>query len=230
MIFILLITLAHARADWREINSALVVGADIESGNHTLASAEARCLHLKGCVAFCFKSAVPDPGNVSVKVFFKSAVNLNGDQQWWTYLPPKPEFRFANTFADHMVLQQAPSRSVVWGFAVAGAPVNVTSSVGGSAATVAGPDGIWRVSLSPVKASETAVSLVATTVGHDAITLTDVLYGDVWFCSGQSNMAFTVGMAFNASAEMAAAANYPHVRLMQSGAATSNVTLDEVQS
>jgi len=44
------------------------------------------------------------------------------------------------------------------------------------------------------------------------ITLHDVLFGDVWICSGQSNMQFTVNMIFNASVEIANADKYPKIR------------------
>jgi hypothetical protein len=47
----------------------------------------------------------------------------------------------------------------------------------------------------------------------DKVVLDDVYFGDVWLCSGQNNMQFTVNMAFNASQEITLANNYPHICL-----------------
>ena len=138
-------------------------------------------------------------------------------------------FRFSNTHGDHMVLQQAPAKAQIWGFGTAGQSVSVvTTAAGGTPvkATVA-PDGTWQVALDPVKASGNPVTVTATS-GTTSITLKDVLYGDVWFCSGQSNMQFTVDQAFNASAEVAAAANFPHIRLFTAANVPSLTPLTEL--
>ena len=91
-----------------------------------------------------------------------------------------------------MVLQQAPAKAQVWGFAPPGTKVSVTTSAAGKAvkATTAA-DGTWQVALAPAVGSMKPVTVTATADAADAdaaITLVDVLYGDVWFCSGQSNM------------------------------------------
>ena len=139
-------------------------------------------------------------------------------------------FRFSNTHGDHMVLQQAPAKAQIWGFGTAGQSVSVVTTAAGGAtpikATVAA-DGTWQVALVPVKASANPVTVTATS-GTTSITLKDVLYGDVWFCSGQSNMQFTVDSAFNASAEVAAAANFPHIRLFTAANVPSLTPLTEL--
>ncbi len=56
-------------------------------------------------------------------------------------------------------------------------------------------------------------TVTASSQKYPTISLTDVLFGDVWLCSGQSNMQFTVPQVFNASVEIADAANYPDIRL-----------------
>ena len=51
----------------------------------------------------------------------------------------------------------------------------------------------WRVTLPPTKADlETAYTITATSQKHGSIKISDVLFGDVWVCSGQSNMGFNV--------------------------------------
>eukprot|EP01052_Picozoa_sp_SAG31_P004231 SAG31_NODE_174_length_21353_cov_23.387974_1_plen_204_part_00 len=144
--------------------------------------------------------------------------------------PAAASFRFSNTHGDHMVLQQAPAKAQVWGFGTAGQSVSVVTTAAGGAtpvkATVAA-DGTWQVALAPVKASVTPVTVTATS-GTASIALKDVLYGDVWFCSGQSNMQFTVDNGFNASAEVAAAANFPNIRLFTAGNVPSLTPLTEL--
>jgi hypothetical protein len=103
--------------------------------------------------------------------------------------PPLPAFRFATVYSDHMVLQRAPSQASIWGYATPGASVSVKAGAASAAAPVtAAADGIWRVSLPPQPASTSAVVLSASS-GGKTISVVDVLFGDVWVCSGQSNSA-----------------------------------------
>ena len=94
-------------------------------------------------------------------------------------------------FGDHMVLQQkAPVQ--VWGWADPGEQVSVKGSWQWFAATTqAGPDGTWSVTIKTPKAGS-AVSL--TVKGRNQIVLNDVLPGEVWICSGQSNMEWRMNM------------------------------------
>lgn len=50
------------------------------------------------------------------------------------------------------------------------------------------------------------------------------MFGDVWICSGQSNMQMTVSQAYNSSVEIAEAANYPNIRLFTVGQGTTSAT------
>jgi len=108
----------------------------------------------------------------------------------------------------HMVVQRdAPIN--VWGWADAGEQVTVT--MGDENASVqAGKDGKWRVRLSPQKADGKARQI--TVAGKNTIELTDVLVGEVWIGSGQSNMEWTLANT-NGSAEAIAAADNPMIRL-----------------
>jgi sialate O-acetylesterase len=94
----------------------------------------------------------------------------------------------AAVFGDHAVLQRGKPVPV-WGTAGPGDAVSVTFQ-GQTARTVAGPDGKWRLALAPLTASSVPADLVVA--GHNTLTLHDIVVGEVWLCSGQSNMEFTV--------------------------------------
>ncbi|MCG8584186.1 MAG: sialate O-acetylesterase [Pirellulales bacterium] len=118
------------------------------------------------------------------------------------------DVKLPNIFGSHMVLQQEqPIR--VFGWADAGEEVTV--SLGDkSAKTKAGSDGKWRVELPAMKADGKAHTLRVSAANK--IELTDVLLGEVWICSGQSNMEWSVKASMNAKEEIAAA-NHPQIRL-----------------
>lgn len=116
------------------------------------------------------------------------------------------EVRLANLFQDHMVLQQG-QKVAVWGTAAPGERVTV-SLAGKQASALAGEDGRWRVELGPLAAGGPFEMRVE---GQNALTLQDVLVGEVWVCSGQSNMAWPVERAANPEQEISQA-NYPLIR------------------
>lgn len=101
-------------------------------------------------------------------------------------------------FGDHMVLQQG-IKLPVWGTADAGESVTVTVGKE-SAQTKAAADGSWRVDLAPLPEGPAAVTM--TVAGKKSLTFTDVLVGDVWVCSGQSNMEFSLVSAHNSATEI----------------------------
>ena len=105
--------------------------------------------------------------------------------------PPSPssEFRFASSLGNGVVLQ-APS-SIVWGFAPAGARISVGFDGQPLHAVTSAADSVWRVKLPPTPASMTASHNITATSSGRTITLSNVLFGDVWVCSGQSNMQCT---------------------------------------
>ena len=87
----------------------------------------------------------------------------------------------ASPFSDGMVLQR--ERPVpVWGWAKPGTKVKVSFG-GKSVSSAADADGKWRVNLPPMKASKKGRELKV-----NEVVVHDVLVGEVWFCSGQSNM------------------------------------------
>jgi len=94
---------------------------------------------------------------------------------------------------DNMVLQQGKPVPI-WGHAAAGEPVTVQFADQTKTAKADG-DGNWRVTLDALAASDQPRAM--TISGGNKINLSNILVGEVWFCSGQSNMEFT--MAHNAS-------------------------------
>jgi len=113
----------------------------------------------------------------------------------------------AQLFTDNMVIQRETA-APVWGWADAGEKVTVTGSWGESATSTANAAGKWMVKLSTPKAGGPHT---ITFKGNNSITITNVLSGDVWLCSGQSNMQWTVAGAGNPNEE-AKTANYPNIR------------------
>ena len=109
-------------------------------------------------------------------------------------------------FTDHMVLQR-DQKDAVWGWAKPGDKVSV-SLAGQSADAVAGVDGKWQVMLPALPAGGPHTM---TVTGPETVTLNDILVGDVWICSGQSNMEWVVANSNDAQAEIAAA-NHPQIR------------------
>ena len=111
------------------------------------------------------------------------------------------------TFSDHMILQ-AEAAAPVWGWAAPGEEVSV--SISGQTKTVkANEKGEWRVLLDSLKSGE---STTMTVKGQNTITINDVLAGEVWLCSGQSNMAWTVGR-LRAFKDEQTTANAPQLRM-----------------
>lgn len=100
------------------------------------------------------------------------------------------EVKLANLFNDHMVLQR-DMPVPVWGTAAPGEEVKV-SFAGASQTTKAGGDGRWQVTLAPLAASAEGRELTAAGQGKPAV-IKDVLVGEVWLGSGQSNMATSGG-------------------------------------
>uniref|UniRef100_A0A8C9U036 Sialic acid acetylesterase n=1 Tax=Scleropages formosus TaxID=113540 RepID=A0A8C9U036_SCLFO len=141
------------------------------------------------------------------------------------------ELSFASYYGDHMVLQQAPEQAVLWGYGT-GDSVLILTLTGelksqNKAAYV--KNGIWRVTLDPVEAGGPYNVTVAQEGNFSAqVTLTDVLFGDVWLCGGQSNMAFTVSQLINATEELAMAARFPHVRIFMAALVQSNTELSDL--
>jgi sialate O-acetylesterase len=120
------------------------------------------------------------------------------------------ELRLPAIFSDHMVLQQQQTNRI-WGWDAPGTKVTVTFA-GQTRSGEADAQGKWSVKLDPVPAN--AKPAVISIKGTTTRELKDVLVGEVWLCSGQSNMGFTVNRTWDADLEQAMA-KYPNIRLIE---------------
>jgi sialate O-acetylesterase len=113
----------------------------------------------------------------------------------------RAELRLTRLFGDGMVVQR-DVEVPVWGWADPGAEVAVTFR-GTTYAARADAAGAWTVRLAPTPAG--GPHEIAVVAGDERVRVTDVLAGDVWICSGQSNMEWVVADSNDAEAEVAAA-------------------------
>lgn len=119
------------------------------------------------------------------------------------------DVRLPAIVGDHMVLQQS-SEVAVWGWASPGEKVVVRGSWGeASSEAVTDDAGKWRSKLRTPKAGG---PFQVTVTGKNVLTLTDVLVGEVWVCSGQSNMEWPLAQS-KGGAEAVAAATHADLRL-----------------
>ena len=135
------------------------------------------------------------------------------------------------TFVDnHMVLQRTPHHGRIWGWASPGAVVTATLvELGFQVATTAEEQtGTWIINFPPQAASEG--HRINISDGQDEIVLEDIAFGDVFLCSGQSNMFLRVKTALNATEEIADAIHYPNIRLAQVALKVSDIEMEDVPS
>ena len=136
----------------------------------------------------------------------------------------QPALAVASLFRDHMVLQREKP-VVVWGTASPGAAVTVRFAAQAKE-TLADTRGAWRLTLDPMPSSPEGRTLEVAAADHEPITIEDVLVGEVWLASGQSNMGLGVESCLNLAEEIAAA-NYPNLRFFtvpKQGAAEPQAT------
>ena len=118
------------------------------------------------------------------------------------------DVKLPNVFGDHMVLQQG-QKNKVWGLAEAGEAVTVAINGQNQTATAAA-DGTWHVFIDPVPVGG---PYALTVKGKNEIKFSDVLVGEVWVCSGQSNMQWSVNNSNDPDIEKLAA-KYPKIRMI----------------
>jgi sialate O-acetylesterase len=140
------------------------------------------------------------------------------------------EVKLPALIGDNMVLQQG-KKVAIWGTADPGESVSVTLGDHSATAT-AGSDGGWKAELGPLKAGG---PYDVTIVGKNTITLHNVVVGEVWVCSGQSNMEMAVGNSPRAWGGVKnyekeiAAGNYPLLREFTVKKAVAGKPQKEVQ-
>lgn len=118
----------------------------------------------------------------------------------------------AGLFTDNMVIQRE-TEAPVWGWGDTGEKVTVSGSWGETASTTVGEAGKWTVTLQTPPAGG---PFTITIEGNNTVEIKNVLSGEVWLCSGQSNMQWPVSKALNPTEE-AAKADYPQIRSFMVG-------------
>lgn len=145
-------------------------------------------------------------------------------------LPAYAEVRLPAILSDHMVLQRA-ARVPVWGWAAPGE--NVSVRFGNQARSVqAGPDGRWRIALDLSTVAHSPGTLVVRGASNE-IVVNDVLVGEVWLASGQSNMEKPFGEKKGqrptfGSEETVAGADQPDIRLFKVAKVKAGQAADDV--
>ena len=132
------------------------------------------------------------------------------------------DIRLPKLFSDNMILQRE-MQVPVWGWADPGEKVIVELG-GHTAETITGTDGKWKLYLGPL---DTGGPFELRISGKNTIIINNVLVGEVWVCSGQSNMAMEVQRCLNAKQEMSSA-NYPQIRHFQVKRTKAIKPLDDV--
>ena len=133
------------------------------------------------------------------------------------------EMRVPSVIGDNMVLQQG-TKLRIWGTTAPGEHVTVTFAATTSN-TTANQQGHWQTFIGPFKAGG---PFALTITGSSTLTFKNVLVGEVWVCSGQSNMEWPLVKA-KGGAEAVAQATYPEIRLFTVQKKTSISPLDDVQ-
>jgi sialate O-acetylesterase len=144
------------------------------------------------------------------------------------------QFRFANSYQNHMVLQRASSnfehRAKLWGFAEQNAFISL-SLYGKQYSTLAqkviwAEEPVWKILLDPIyEANGIPITIQVTQATLNStvsiISLNDVLFGDVWVCSGQSNMEWPVAYDINGETESKVGVDFPKIRIFRTYMASS---------
>lgn len=141
----------------------------------------------------------------------------------WHAQPAQAEIRVPSIIGDNMVVQQG-RKARVWGTAQPGERVSV-SFAGSTRRTRADGQGHWQIFLIPLKAGG---PFILTITGGNTLTFKNVLVGDVWICSGQSNMEFPLVNA-SGGTEAVAQAKYPEMHLFTVQKNTSASAMDDVK-
>lgn len=141
----------------------------------------------------------------------------------WLATPTQADVRLASVFSDHMVLQRN-QRLPVWGWADDGEDVTVQFQ--GESLKTKAQGGKWSVSLSPRRASGPST---LTVIGKNRVQFEDVLVGEVWIASGQSNMEWPLRLAFQPNDAIQNSAN-EQIRLLTVPKLKANQPVDDIKA
>ena len=141
------------------------------------------------------------------------------------------EVRLPRVFGDNMVIQR-DMPAPIWGWASPNQGITITVSKEDGDSEIdtyvaeADEKGNWRTTL---KATPAGGPYKIEVAGENTVELSDVLFGEVWVCSGQSNMAWSVNTSNNSEEEIAAA-NYPNIRLFHIPQRASGLPVADVHA
>jgi sialate O-acetylesterase len=133
--------------------------------------------------------------------------------------------RLPALFGDHMVLQR-DQPVPVWGWSTPGEEITVDFA-GQEKTAKADAEGKWKVTLDPLAASSEP-QMMEINKANDSLVVSDILVGDVWLCSGQSNMHFQMNRVENSREEIAAA-DHPNLRFFTVEARFGQAPKDEAK-
>ena len=141
--------------------------------------------------------------------------------------PASGAVRLPAVFGDHMVIQQ-DKPVIIWGWAAPQEVITVRLAAQEAQAT-AGADGRWKAVLPAVKAGGGPSELTVTGSKSAPVVFKDVLAGEVWLCSGQSNMEWWLASTFSSGPEVLRADD-PMIRLFNVPKTTSATPLPDVEA
>lgn len=130
----------------------------------------------------------------------------------------RAEIRLPDILSDNMVLQQQ-SHASLWGWAEPGSKITVRQSWSRAVSTTrCDSTGFWKVQVDTPAATDTPQTLSIRENRNDPVVIRNVLIGEVWFCSGQSNMVMTLGGYTNQPVEGAVetilrSGSFPNIRV-----------------
>lgn len=143
-------------------------------------------------------------------------------------------FQFSAYYGDHMVIQK--TNPTIWGYSQqVNDEVHIKingKEVGHSNVQLSSTQehtGIWQVNF-PAPSEGHGPYTITAQSSNGSLTLHDVWFGDVWVCSGQSNMEYAIYGLTNATEEYQDAANYQHIRLFKVAHNISTVPLDDLNA
>ena len=142
-------------------------------------------------------------------------------------------FTFAMTYGSNMVLQRGPTKARIWGYGFNVGDSVTVNIIGGSeyqTITTEGSAGrpVWTVDMDPVE--EGGPYTITATSAECVITLENVLFGDVWICSGQSNMQHRLDNIDDPQSEIDDVVNYPNIRSFMTERITADFPQEDVGS
>jgi len=152
-------------------------------------------------------------GTVEYDYIILSATSEAVGDEGETPVPDESTFSVSTMFGSGCVIQRDIPYEV-WGRAEVGERVTVT--IGDSSAdAVTDDNGKWTAQLPALSLSDVPYTMTVSTESGETISYEDILAGDVWLCSGQSNMQWSVQQVDGAAENIANAGNYKNIRIFK---------------